>query len=106
MRKDSKIRAIKAALAGRIMEVVFVPSGLKMYIAESSKRDRYYLIYPEVFCSCDDFLFNSFLRGKRDKCYHLMAYDIAVKKNLLRRVEKGDSDLRSFTTMILRGIFS
>jgi len=54
---------------------------LYVYAVLSTDRKRYYIVIPGLYCSCPDFLFSVVLRGNKDKCYHMLAVDLALKES-------------------------
>jgi len=108
MKTDKKYRkAISAVNEKRVIKVSFYPSGLSFYVVKSSSRNIYYLIYPDLnYCTCNDFFFNSVLRKKEDKCYHLIAYDIAREKGYIKEIKYRDEELKKFFTRVITGILS
>jgi len=103
MNEDINRRALRAALDERVIEVLFKPSNYKLCLVKSRDRKALYLIYPDRYCSCTSFLFNLYKKGK-GKCYHLKAYEIAIKKNLIKIIEEKDENFEKYFVKILMGI--
>lgn len=68
-------RAIKAVVQHNVYKYVFRPSGRVLWIVVGRQKD--YLIYPDMYCSCSDFYLNSVVRKKVDACYHILARILA-----------------------------
>uniref|UniRef100_A0A7C1T6Y2 SWIM-type domain-containing protein n=1 Tax=Thermofilum pendens TaxID=2269 RepID=A0A7C1T6Y2_THEPE len=78
------LRARKALAAGRVKRVCVKCGGNKsayVYAVLSADRKRYYVVIPGLYCSCPDFLFSVVLRGVKDRCYHMLAVDLALKES-------------------------
>uniref|UniRef100_A0A7C4FFP1 SWIM-type domain-containing protein n=1 Tax=Thermofilum pendens TaxID=2269 RepID=A0A7C4FFP1_THEPE len=79
------LRARKALAAGRVRKISLECGGGEdayIYAVLSADRRRYYVVIPGFYCSCPDFLFSVVLRGSKDKCYHLLAVDLALKEGV------------------------
>jgi predicted nucleic acid-binding Zn finger protein len=77
------LRARKVLAAGRVKKVSLEcrgGEGAYIYAVLSADRKRYYVVIPGLYCSCPDFLFSVVLRGRKDKCYHMLAVDLALKE--------------------------
>jgi len=96
-------RAREALSSGRILRVVFEPSGRTLYLALSRERDRYYLMIPGRYCSCGEFFFNVLLRRTANACHHLMALSMALSSGGLREVRADDREYPSYLRRIFRG---
>jgi len=77
------------AESGRVKRYVFKPSGRVRWIVVGRERD--YILIPEApYCSCDDFYFRV-IHGRKPRCYHLEAVEIAVRESLYEEIEEEDS---------------
>jgi len=97
-------KALRAAVGRRVLRIAFEPSGLVLTAVESRRRDRLYLVIPGRFCSCSDFLINVYLREVKESCYHLVAYELAEMKGLVREIRCRDEDFEKYFKMIVRGL--
>jgi len=60
----------------KVYKVSFSPSNLDLWTVQGAKRT--YLVYPNIFCQCQDFLLNSiYRRHKFYMCKHLFAQKLA-----------------------------
>ncbi len=99
------IKAIQAVNENRVIKISFYPSGFTLNVVKSSRHDMYYLVYPEIhYCTCNDFFFNNILRKKKTKCYHLIAYEIAKRKNHINELKYRDKDFKKIYSKIIKGI--
>ncbi|MCC6003212.1 MAG: SWIM zinc finger family protein [Thermofilum sp.] len=82
-------RAIKAVLEKRVkcVKVKIGTSEIKFFIVESSNKEKMYVVLPGLYCSCPDFLFSVRFREQGEKCYHMMAVEIAVKEKRYVEIE-------------------
>jgi predicted nucleic acid-binding Zn finger protein len=82
-------RAIKAVLEKRVKKVkVKTGSGeTYFFIVEGSQKEKFYLVIPGLYCSCPDFLFSVRFRKRKEKCYHMMAVDIALREGKYEEIE-------------------
>ena len=84
--KDLELaRAKRAAVKGDVIKIN-VEGKFTCWLVRSSKGDKFYIIIPERFCSCSNFIFRKILkRGK--PCYHLLAQRYAAERGLEREVK-------------------
>ncbi|OYT31928.1 MAG: hypothetical protein B6U94_01540 [Thermofilum sp. ex4484_79] len=105
--KNKRRRALIAINEKRVIRIIFHPSLLTLNVVKSSRRDAYYLLYPEQgFCTCTDFFFNNILRKKEYECYHLLAYKIANEKGLVREIKCSDEEFKRFFAKVIFGVLT
>ena len=60
----------------KVKKNIFLPSNLKIWSVEGAKKT--YLVYPKIYCQCQDFLLNSIYRQKKyQMCKHLFAQKLS-----------------------------
>lgn len=72
---DRFIRALELVNSKRVLKYVFLPSGIVRWIV-IGRQDKY-LVFPRIFCQCNDFYLSVVIRRKIDACYHLLAQAIS-----------------------------
>ncbi|MBY8982705.1 MAG: SWIM zinc finger family protein [Candidatus Lokiarchaeota archaeon] len=60
-----------------------------MVIGENKKE---YLLYPRIFCSCQDFYKNTVIKQKRPYCKHLIAQVISEALSLYEEKKRIDDE--------------
>ncbi len=94
--------ALKAVVEGRVIKVVFEPSGEVLWLVYGRKFKNLYIVIPGLYCSCKGFTMNVILRRISKYCYHIRARDIAEEKGVYVERRLKDRDKPAF----LRKIFS
>lgn len=95
---DRLQRAMDAVHEGRVKRHVFIPSGRALYTVVGRIGDEF--IDPgKPFCSCESFFFR-FLGGRKETCYHLLAYHIAEETNSFSEVSFHDEEFRDFLGLL------
>jgi len=64
-------------------------------------RDRSYILFPGMYCSCKNFELDVVVRGRRGSCYHLVALEIAKKQGKLKVFEVTCETLKSIALELL-----
>jgi len=87
------IQARKALAEGRVKRIEIEGFGagertVELYAVESKDRKRLHIVVPGVFCSCEDFLFSVFYRGRSKACYHMIAVELAIKEGVQLKKER------------------
>ena len=85
----------------KVLEVI--NKGVSKYIYKPSNRIIWitlgenceHLIYPNLFCSCQDFYKNVVVKRKRNFCKHILAQIICNALNLHKEVELKDEDFKN-----------
>lgn len=85
--KESIRKALRAAIEGRIVELV---EGLGLYAFLGEDED--YVLVEELFCSCPDFRVRVLSKRERRNCYHLLA--LCLSKAMGRVVKQPLADPR------------
>lgn len=73
----------------------FSPSNLKIWSVEGAKKT--YLVYPKIYCQCQDFLLNSIYRQKKFKmCKHLLAQKLSESLNQFGDLKFKDKEFKEW----------
>ena len=80
-----------------VMDVI--KRGITKYMCEPSKRivwtamgeNQEHLIYPKLYCSCQDFYKSVIVNRKRDFCKHILAQIICETLNNYKKVRLKDN---------------
>lgn len=72
---DRFIRALELVNSKRIIKYTFLPSRIERWIV-IGKHDKY-LVFPRIYCQCNDFYLSVVIRKNIDTCYHLLAQIIS-----------------------------
>lgn len=56
-------------------------------------KERDYILIPCLYCSCPDFTINVLSKRIRDFCYHLVALEIARRRNMYKELSINHKDL-------------
>lgn len=83
-------RAIEAVESGAVKKYIFRPSLRTVWIVVGKERE--YRVIPHFYCQCDDFYINVVIRRKTTACYHLMAQELAEKRQKYETYEVTDVD--------------
>ena len=100
--ESTRVRALEAVKRKRVVKFKFVPSGITVWCVYSRKRDKMYLVIPDLFCSCTGFLMNVILTEKKKYCYHMVAQKIAEKEGMFEEVILGDEDYLDFIKKLIK----
>ena len=70
-----------------ITKYVYTPSNRIIWTAKGENQEH--MIYPQLYCSCQDFYKNIVIKRKRDFCKHILAQIIseALKSYKLEKVK-------------------
>jgi predicted nucleic acid-binding Zn finger protein len=91
-------KAVDAVARGYVKAHVFVPSGRTIYTVVGSSGDEF--IAPEKpYCSCSNFFFRV-MDGKREYCYHLLGYKMAVEAKKVEQVTFSDDEYSDFLRIV------
>ena len=91
-------KAVDAVVRGYVKAHVFVPSGRIIYTVVGSGGDEF--IDPEKpYCSCSNFFFRV-MDGKREYCYHLLGYKMAVESKKVEQITFDDDEYSDFLRII------
>jgi len=73
---------------------IYKPSNRIVWTAIGENDE--YLIYPKLYCSCQDFYKNVVVKRKRIFCKHLLAQTICEALNNYHKNEIKDSEFKKF----------
>ena len=101
---DDLIKYIDSIFSGkyeRVLEVIkrgiikniYKPSNRIIWIAVGENSEH--LIYPKLYCSCQDFYKNVVIKRKRDFCKHILAQVICEVLENFKLVELKDNEFKS-----------
>jgi predicted nucleic acid-binding Zn finger protein len=57
-------------------------------------EDNEHLIYPQLYCSCQDFYKNVVIKRERPFCKHILAQVIAEELNTFEQIEVPDEEFK------------
>ena len=73
----------------------FLPSNLKIWSVEGAKKT--YLVFPNIYCQCQDFLLNSIYRQKKyQMCKHLFAQKLAESLDQFIELKFEDKEFKEW----------
>lgn len=84
----NKAERVLEAIEKGISKYVYKPSNRVIWIAMGENSEH--IIYPKVYCSCQDFYKNVVIKRKRDYCKHLLAQVICEALNDYKTLELND----------------
>jgi predicted nucleic acid-binding Zn finger protein len=91
-------KAVDAVLLGYVKAHIFVPSGKAIYTVVGSSGDEF--IDPEKpYCSCGNFFFRV-MGGKREYCYHILGYKMALEAEKIEKTTFGDEEYSDFFRIV------
>ncbi|MFX0074659.1 MAG: hypothetical protein ACFE96_04420 [Candidatus Hermodarchaeota archaeon] len=90
-----KVEKVLDVLKKRITKYNYQPSNRVIWVALGKNCEH--IIYPKIYCSCQDFYKNVVIERKRDFCKHLIAQAISEGLGDFNELELGDED---FNTLI------
>ncbi|MBY9005325.1 MAG: SWIM zinc finger family protein [Candidatus Lokiarchaeota archaeon] len=84
--KDKILEVLKK----KTTKYTYIPSNkvIWMVMGENQKE---YLLYPRIYCSCQDFYKNTVIKKKRPYCKHLVAQVISEALGMFNEKEKEDT---------------
>jgi len=97
--KKRFVRAIRTVREHRVQKLLIDNLDKDIWLITSSTGSKY-LVIPGTYCSCTDFLINVVIKRKVDKCYHLIAQEIASKTGAFSIASI--TDLREFFKEIFK----
>ncbi len=86
----NKSQEILEAIRRGITIYIYKPSNRKVWIAMG--QSGIYLIYPKIFCSCQDFYKSVIIDRKRGFCKHILAQIIVDALDNYQTLELEDSE--------------
>lgn len=79
-----------------IIRYMYKPSNRIVWAARGENQEH--LIYPRLYCSCQDFYKNVVIKKKRKFCKHILAQIISEALNKFEKVTLRDDEFKEFLT--------
>ncbi|MBN1800074.1 MAG: hypothetical protein JW891_01125 [Candidatus Lokiarchaeota archaeon] len=76
------------------IKYIYKPSNMVIWTVKAKKKQKMYLIYPRLYCSCQDFYKSVVILRKRLFCKHLLAQTICEALNNFTEEHLKDSEYR------------
>jgi predicted nucleic acid-binding Zn finger protein len=94
---SNKSDKVLEVLKRGIIKKIYNPSKRIIWIAIGDKKKKIkkkneHLIYPKLYCSCQDFYKNVVVKRERDFCKHILAQIICEELNTFKTMELKDND--------------
>ena len=89
----NKSEKVLEVITRGITKYVYKPSNRTIWVALG--EDCEHIIYPKLFCSCQDFYKNVIVKRKRDFCKHILAQIICEDLNIYQELELEDEDFKN-----------
>ena len=83
-----KSASVIEVLKRGITKYAYHPSNRIVWTAKGENQEH--LIYPKLYCSCQDFYKSVVIKRKRDYCKHILAQIISEALNNYKRVKSED----------------
>ncbi len=77
-----------------IIRYTYKPSNRIVWAAKGENQEH--MIYPKLYCSCQDFYKNVVIKQKRQFCKHLLAQTISEAFNKFETVTSEDDKFKEF----------
>ncbi|MFW9972634.1 MAG: hypothetical protein ACFFDF_20785 [Candidatus Odinarchaeota archaeon] len=77
-----------------IIRYTYIPSNRIVWAAKGENQEH--MIYPKLYCSCQDFYKNVVIKKKRKFCKHILAQTISEGLNKFERVKLSDKEFKDF----------
>ncbi len=84
-----KSASVIEVLKRGISKYLYHPSNRIVWAAKGENQEH--MIYPKLYCSCQDFYKNVVIKRKRDFCKHILAQIISEALNSYKEVKLEDS---------------
>lgn len=94
--EDTYLKALRAVKRKRVVKFKFIPSELVLWGVYSERRERVYIVIPDLYCSCTGFLMNVIMKRRKEYCYHMVAQKIAEKTGVYGEEILSDEEYLSF----------
>ncbi|MFX1569802.1 MAG: hypothetical protein ACFFCV_15720 [Promethearchaeota archaeon] len=88
----NKSTSVIEVLKKGIIKYTYKPSNRIVWTAQGENQEH--LIYPKLFCSCQDFYKNVVIKKKRIFCKHILAQIISEALNQFKTVTLNDSKFK------------
>jgi len=79
-----------------IIKYIYTPSNRIVWAAKGENQEH--LIYPKLYCSCQDFYKNVVVKKKRKFCKHILAQTISEAINSFMIVTLEDNKFKEFVS--------
>lgn len=89
-----KVDKVLKVIKRRITKYTFSPSGRVVWIALGENDE--YLLYPKLYCSCQDFYKTVVIQRKRTFCKHLLAQVICEYLPDFREIKLKNDEFNEF----------
>jgi len=91
------MKAKRAVVGRRVWKIMVEDSPeYSLWIVYGPKLKTSHIVLPGVHCDCYDFLFNVLIRGRKTKCYHILAQEIAESQGKYQVVTMDRATLTKF----------
>jgi len=90
----NKVENILEVIRRGIKKVTYHPSNRIIWTAMGSNSEH--LIYPKIYCSCQDFYKRVVIERNRDYCKHIIAQIICEGLKIFKEESSQDKKLKSF----------
>jgi predicted nucleic acid-binding Zn finger protein len=91
-----KSKDVLEVLKRGIIRYTYTPSNRIVWAARGENQE--YLIYPKLYCSCQDFYKNVVIKRTRDFCKHILAQIISEALNKFEQVTLKDTEFKQLTS--------
>ncbi|MFX1389682.1 MAG: hypothetical protein ACFE9Z_06425 [Promethearchaeota archaeon] len=90
---DKSIDVIESIKSG-IIKYIYHPSNRVVWAAKGENQEH--LIYPKLYCSCQDFYKNVVIKKKRKFCKHILAQVISEALGKFKTIILEDEKFKEF----------
>jgi predicted nucleic acid-binding Zn finger protein len=90
---DKSVDVIDSIKNG-IIKYIYFPSNRVVWAAKGENQEH--LIYPKLYCSCQDFYKNVVIKTKREFCKHILAQVISEAIGKFETISLGDEEFKEF----------
>ncbi|MHA2290013.1 MAG: hypothetical protein ACXABG_14605 [Promethearchaeota archaeon] len=90
----NKVEKVLEVIKKGVTKYRYKPSNRVIWVALGKKCEH--MIYPKLFCSCQDFYKNVVIQRKRDFCKHLISQAICEGLGDFNELDLEDEDFNTF----------
>jgi predicted nucleic acid-binding Zn finger protein len=90
---DKSVDVIDSIKSG-IIKYIYYPSNRVVWAAKGENQEH--LIYPKLYCSCQDFYKNVVIKKKRKFCKHILAQVISEALGKFETISLEDGKFKEF----------
>ncbi|MFW9828274.1 MAG: hypothetical protein ACFFEY_11835 [Candidatus Thorarchaeota archaeon] len=90
---DKSVDVIDSIKSG-IIKYIYYPSNRVVWAAKGENQEH--LIYPKLYCSCQDFYKNVVIKKKRKFCKHILAQVISEALGKFKTISLEDEKFKEF----------